>query len=422
MNTKQYLDAAGVERLIRNINLQLSHKVSVEDNENILSNYATNSALAQVEAKIAGIYHFKGSIATYEALEEILNPEVGDVYNIIENGMNVAWTGEEWDDFGTIADLSNYLQIEDVEAIPQDELTRILYGGEVAVVENVADLKAMVANDEPEVEVILGDNLVLSSAIVVPAGKKVTFDLGGKELTGTGALINCDGGDVVLKNGIVESNGRPVIVFDGTLTLDNAEVTSVNDVAINATGEGSKVIMNGGKVTAQESGILITTGAKLELNDGEIECFDNCPIQGNGTPGQGDVEIVMNGGKLIAGIQSSGYIACGVYMPNTGKFTMNGGEIISDGAGLVMRAGEVELNGGSITANGASGSAGKVGDSRIVVGPYAVVYDELAKYPGATAGAFKLTVGRNMQLSGTDGDIDTLLSDGASANIIDNRV
>jgi hypothetical protein len=129
----------------------------------------------------------------------------------------------------------------------------------------------------------------------------------------------------------------------------------------------------------------------------------------------------MNGGKLIAHIQSNGYTACGVYMPNSGKFTMNGGEIISDGAGLVMRAGEVELNGGSITANGATGVRGKVGDSRVVVGPYAVVYDESAKYPGAATGVFKLTIGADMELSGTDGDIETLLSEGASANIIDNR-
>ncbi len=108
-------------------------------------------------------------------------------------------------------------------------------------------------------------------------------------------------------------------------------------------------------------------------------------------------------------------------MSNNGKFVMNGGEIVSDGVGLVMRAGEVELNGGSIVANGATGIKGKVGDSRVVVGPYAVVYDELAKYPGAKIGEFKLTIGENMQLAGTDGDLDVLLSEGATANIVDNR-
>jgi len=69
---------------------------------------------------------------------------------------------------------------------------------------------------------------------------------------------------------------------------------------------------------------------------------------GQGNSGQGNVNIVINGGKFIAHISSTGYTACGIYMPNSGKLTMNGGEIISDGAGIVMRAGEVELNGGSI--------------------------------------------------------------------------
>jgi len=157
------------------------------------------------------------------------------------------------------------------------------------------------------------------------------------------------------------------------------------------------------------------------MNGGEIECWDNCPIQGNGSNGQGNVEVVMNGGKLKAHIQSNGYIACGVYMPNSGKFIMNGGEIESEGAGLVMRAGEVELNGGSIVATGATKVKGKVGDSNVTVGPYAVVYDESAKYPGASAGLFKLTIGKDMSLEGTDGDLNVLLSAGASANIVDNR-
>jgi hypothetical protein len=111
-------------------------------------------------------------------------------------------------------------------------------------------------------------------------------------------------------------------------------------------------------------------------------------------------------------------------MPNDGKLIMNGGEIISDGAGIVMRACEVELNGGSIVANGVSGSLGKVGDSKVTVGPYAVVYDEKAAYPGLQSGEFKLTIGANMSLSGTDGDISVLMPDGkdvSEANIIDNR-
>ena len=207
----------------------------------------------------------------------------------------------------------------------------------------------------------------------------------------------------------------------GQLVIDGDGEIDAQNWGLTAYGENAQIVLNSGHIEAGEAPIAVQRGAKFIMNGGELEGRDNCPLMGQGTAGNGDVEMIMNGGKLIAHITSAGYIACGVYMPNSGKFVMNGGEIVSDGAGLVMRAGEVELNGGSIIANGTSGVKGKVGDSKVTVGPYAVVYDESAKYPGASAGEFKLTIGAEMNLQGTDGDLDVLLSEGASANIVDNR-
>lgn len=99
---------------------------------------------------------------------------------------------------------------------------------------------------------------------------------------------------------------------------------------------------------------------------------------------------------------------------------MNGGEVISDGAGLVMRGGKVTLNGGKIIANGATGVTGKVGDSRVVVGPYAVVYDANSKYPAMDT--LELVIGKDMVLEGTDGDLQTILMEGVEAKITDNRL
>ncbi len=45
--------------------------------------------------------NYKGSVNTYQDLEAVENPKEGDVYNVIENNMNYAWTGEVWDQFGT---------------------------------------------------------------------------------------------------------------------------------------------------------------------------------------------------------------------------------------------------------------------------------------------------------------------------------
>ena len=38
---------------------------------------------------------------------------VGDVYNLEDTGMNVAWTGEGWDKLGSVVDLTPYLTKED---------------------------------------------------------------------------------------------------------------------------------------------------------------------------------------------------------------------------------------------------------------------------------------------------------------------
>lgn len=44
------------------------------------------------------VLKYKGSVATYEDLPN--DAERGDVYNVLADGKNYAWTGTEWDDFG----------------------------------------------------------------------------------------------------------------------------------------------------------------------------------------------------------------------------------------------------------------------------------------------------------------------------------
>ena len=425
MAEKQYLDQQGLERLVEYINNALSAKadsasvpskddlaryieeatgyVDQEELEAALADYVTDNDFEDFKDSLSTVYHFRGSVADLTELQAIQNPEVGDVYNIVDTGMNAAWDGEMWDDFGSIADLSPYQLEAEVKSISIPVVDSILYGGKSAIVSDVAGLNAMLANDEPVVTVKLNDDITFADNVVVATDKKVILDLAGNKMS-------IPSGKELVVNG--------ELVIDGDGEIDAAKW------GVNAYGADAKVTLNSGKLVAAESPMSIQGGASFVMNGGELEGLDNCPLMGQGTAGNGGTEMIMNGGKLIAHITSAGYIACGVYMPNDGKFVMNGGEIISDGAGVVMRAGEVELNGGSIVANGTTGVAGKVGDSRVVVGPYAVVYDEKANYPGLQTGEFKLTIGANMDLRGTDGDISILMPAGkdiSEANIIDNR-
>lgn len=71
--------------------------------------------LATLDSKVSTVYKTKGSVQNYSDLPS--NPEVGDVYNIInadseheiKAGDNVVWNGTEWDPLGGIVDISGKL-------------------------------------------------------------------------------------------------------------------------------------------------------------------------------------------------------------------------------------------------------------------------------------------------------------------------
>ncbi len=69
----------------------------------------------EVDNKVASVYKYKGSVATYEDLP-IEDLSVGDVWNVIDTGDNYAWTGTAWDKLGGEVDLSNYLAKDNTTA------------------------------------------------------------------------------------------------------------------------------------------------------------------------------------------------------------------------------------------------------------------------------------------------------------------
>ena len=62
----------------------------------------------EVDAKVASVYRFQGSVDSYSSLPNG-NLVVGDVYNVNDTGDNYAWTGTEWDKLSADIDLTPYL-------------------------------------------------------------------------------------------------------------------------------------------------------------------------------------------------------------------------------------------------------------------------------------------------------------------------
>ena len=83
---------------------------------------ATSAELSAVEAKLTGVYHFKGSVDTFDALPK--DADDGDVYNVTDSGMNYGYIAESktWDALGTVIDLSGYAQKTDFVAMTNEEI------------------------------------------------------------------------------------------------------------------------------------------------------------------------------------------------------------------------------------------------------------------------------------------------------------
>lgn len=83
----------------------LPEQVSYNDERINEQREEIDTLAARIESALAGVLHYKGSVATYADLPA--DAEIGDVYNVIDTGANYAWTGTEWDELGQTVDLSN---------------------------------------------------------------------------------------------------------------------------------------------------------------------------------------------------------------------------------------------------------------------------------------------------------------------------
>ena len=400
------MDARGVVSTIANASVNMGWGNIVNKPDTVagygITDAATTSDIEALENRLTSVYHYRGSVNTYDDLLAIESPEHGDVYNVIDTGKNYAWVedNQEWDDLAGIVDLSEYVRAEDLDFLTEEDID-IITGS----ASNVASFKQILANSN---SVQLDANLTMDEALTIE--KAVTVDLNGKEINAVtnGYLFNVgEGGVLTIKgNGEILNIGRIANAENGgKIIIENGSFTS-GDVAFAAQGENSKVVFNDGEVTAVEGGFGAFNGGEIEMNGGSIEVSDNFGLFTNGSEGWGGNTIVMNGGSIVGNIKSEGYEAIGVYIANNDTFVMNGGEIrANDGAGLVMRGGHVTINDGMITATGVAGTTGWVGDNKTKMSKSGIIYHESANYPGKEG--MRLDVNGGV-ITGVDHSIEVL--------------
>ena len=156
-----------------------------------LSGYGITDAYTktEVDAKVASVYKYKGSVANESALPKS-GQVVGDVYDLQDTGMNVAWNGTKWDNLGLSVDLTPYLtkteasstyatQSAMTEALATKASTANVYSktdidGKISTINSALDDKAVAANVYTKTEI---DNKVstINSAIDGKAAKATSL-------------------------------------------------------------------------------------------------------------------------------------------------------------------------------------------------------------------------------------------------------
>lgn len=94
---------------------------------------------AEITEKLSKVYRPCGSVATYDDLPT--DAEVGDVYNLLDTGVNYAWTGTEWDSLAGIIDVSKFVAKADiVDNLTTDDSTKVLSARQGKLLSDSMDL------------------------------------------------------------------------------------------------------------------------------------------------------------------------------------------------------------------------------------------------------------------------------------------
>lgn len=170
-----------------------------------------------------------------------------------------------------------------------------------------------------------------SAGLSVPAGKTVTLDLGGNELTVEGSNF-VNNGTLTITNGTVSGNdtqaGRRAIVNNGTLTLENVTVNQIykaGGAAIINDG-GTMIINEGTTVVAANMAISNKNNATLTINGGEFT--------GAGGPNANPSYCICN--QLSSELTVNG----GTFVGNHGALANTEGSVATLNAGTFKAEGE----------------------------------------------------------------------------------
>ena len=208
------------------------------------------------------------------------------------------------------------------------------------------------ANAQGKVNFKLLNNIVISEPVFIFAGADIVLDLNGHTITPAQDL-NYAGGMITINHG-------------SSLTI-NGEGT---------VGGYAPDLMAPLQLTNKDYADD-TMPANLTINGGNYIGRSYC-ICGNGNPGRGNTNVVINGGTFNV-INHTGAI---IYNPQeNGSVIINGGKLIGSATGVEMRSGNLTINGGYIEALNAPASVAPNGSGATASGSAIAICQHTTKNP-----------------------------------------
>lgn len=108
---------------------------------------------------LGDLYQYKGSVQTYDDLLAIQNPQIGDVYNVIQEdaeegiaaGSNFAWNGTEWDNLGMGMDGL----VKKINGFTPDDLGAVIFQYIKTIEDDDGTLTVTIRNGEKETQLTI---------------------------------------------------------------------------------------------------------------------------------------------------------------------------------------------------------------------------------------------------------------------------
>lgn len=270
---------AEIQQLISDIETQLSNKVDKVEGKGLSTNDFTDDLLNLLK-KVSKPLNYKGSVPTYNDLPTEGNLE-GDVWNVTKTDVNYAWTGADWDPFGSSA-------VNIVDDLTTGGATAALSAEQGKVLKGLVDAKADKATSEHLESVIssMPENLVSGVSIVNKNSRNIIIQCKYSSLDKQGHYVEQPEGSVlpltpatVREAGLMSAEDKNLfeslpdtfVTTSGNVEISDSEVTLTHagaklDPETGVYVKGSRYIMGTIPAVTEGKAGVMTAQDKVNLD------------------------------------------------------------------------------------------------------------------------------------------------------------